>query len=75
MLEKLVEKTNFTDGFIILVSSLALISFWRGTWGLLDEYLFPGNPDLSYAISIALGLAVLFVIAVYRKNHPRKTGK
>ena len=75
MLEKVVEKTNFADAFIITVSSFALICFWRGAWGLLDLYLFPGNPRLSFWVSISIGLVVLFLIALYRKDHHRRAAK
>lgn len=44
-----------------IVIVLAIIMFWRGTWGLLDTYLFPGNPTLSYLVSIALGALILYL--------------
>lgn len=45
----------------ILVGS-AVIMFWRGLWGLMDRYLFPDNPVVSFLISISLGLLILLVI-------------
>ena len=42
---------------IILV--FAVISFWRGVWGLLDELLFPNNYILSLSLSIIIGLVIL----------------
>lgn len=75
MLEKLMEKTSFSDIFIIIVSSLALISFWRGAWGLLDIYFFPQNPAMSNVISVALGLVILLAIAFYRKDRVKKAKK
>ena len=44
-----------------VVIGFAVISFWRGVWGLLDLYLFPDNPELSFWSSIAMGLGVLVV--------------
>ncbi|HBI33643.1 MAG TPA: hypothetical protein DEA43_03430 [Candidatus Moranbacteria bacterium] len=43
-----------------LISGIGLIIFWRGIWGLMDVYLFPGNPTLSHSIAITLGLVILY---------------
>jgi Fuseless len=44
-----------------IVIIFGIIMLWRGIWGLLDVYLFPGYPLLSYFISIALGALVLYL--------------
>jgi hypothetical protein len=44
-----------------MVVIFAIIMLWRGVWGLLDVYLFPGTPTLSYLVSIALGALVLYL--------------
>jgi len=44
--------------FAILIA-FAVISFWRGIWGLMDEYLFPDNYQLSLWVSLFLGLGIL----------------
>lgn len=44
-----------------LVVILAIIMLWRGVWGLLDTYLFPGSPMFSYLVSIALGALILYL--------------
>ncbi len=44
---------------IIIV--LGIIMLWRGVWGLLDLYLFPGSPTLSYLITILLGVLLLYL--------------
>jgi len=46
--------------FAILIA-FAVISFWRGIWGLLDEYLFPSSMELSLWISVLIGLVILIV--------------
>lgn len=68
MLEKIFEKTSFMDIPVIIITSLAIVSFWRGVWGLMDLYLFPRSPELSFTISIFIGLGILFLIASYRKR-------
>lgn len=45
---------------ITIVLAFAIISFWRGAWGLMDLYLFPRNSLLSFMISLLLGLAILY---------------
>jgi len=68
MLEKIFEKTSLTDVLIIIITSLAIVSFWRGVWGLMDIYLFPENPILSLFISIIIGMTILFTIAFYKNK-------
>lgn len=42
-----------------VVVAFAVIAFWRGCWGLMDEYLFPANYELSLWISLIVGIIVL----------------
>ncbi len=42
-----------------IVIAFAVISFWRGIWGLMEEYLFPENYLLSCWASAFIGLAIL----------------
>ena len=44
--------------FAILIA-FAVISFWRGVWGLMDEYMFPDNYRLSLWISLVIGISIL----------------
>ncbi len=46
--------------FLTLLLAFAIISFWRGAWGLMDIYLFPGNHLLSVIISLILGVIILY---------------
>ena len=49
-----------TISYTILIA-FAIISFWRGIWGLMDLYLFPNNHTLSLGISVLIGLIVLYI--------------
>ncbi len=44
-----------------LVIIFAIIMVWRGVWGLLDTFLFPGWPVISYIVSILLGALLLYL--------------
>jgi hypothetical protein len=44
-----------------VVIVLGIIMLWRGVWGLLDTYLLPGSPTLSYLLSIVLGVLILYL--------------
>ncbi len=68
MLEELLNKFTFKDALIILISAFAIISFWRGVWGLLDLYLLPHNYNLSLITSLVIGIFVLVIIAAYKSN-------
>ena len=44
-----------------IVVAFAVISFWRGVWDLMDEFLFPQNMPLSATISMIIGLVILYL--------------
>ena len=44
-----------------VVIAFAVISFWRGIWGLQEEYLFPGDRNLSLWASVLIGLVILVI--------------
>jgi len=72
MLENIINKTNFKDIFLIILLSFAIVCFWRGTWNLLDKFLFPDNFLLSQLISIILGILVLFIFAKLKLKKSKK---
>jgi uncharacterized membrane protein len=51
-------KHPLLNTFIVLI---AVILMWRGIWGLLDYYVFPENPVLSYVIGAAIGFLILIL--------------
>jgi len=46
--------------FAILIA-FAVVSFWRGVWGLMDEFLFPNNYVLSLWSSVIIGILILLI--------------
>ncbi|MFH1224723.1 MAG: hypothetical protein V1676_02875 [Candidatus Diapherotrites archaeon] len=42
-----------------VIIGIAMVSFWRGMFGLENLYLFPENPPLSYMVSLIAGFAIL----------------
>lgn len=54
-------KNKIKETAHVLLIALAIIMFWRGVWGLMDHYLFPDNPALSYVLSIATGILILYL--------------
>jgi Fuseless len=53
-------KARHPNGNAIVII-FAIIMLWRGAWGLLDTYFFPGNPTLSHIVSIILGALILYL--------------
>lgn len=45
----------------IVIAAASVVMFWRGVWGLLDIYLFPGNEVASHIASLLVGLTLLFI--------------
>jgi len=58
MLKK--KKKQVKQVFYAIIIGFAVISFWRGIWGLLDLYLIPENPLLSHIVSILVGVLILY---------------
>jgi hypothetical protein len=54
--------------FVAILVGFAVISFWRGVWGLMDELLFPDNSLLSYWSSIIIGLVILIITGYSTKE-------
>jgi len=59
MIDRLRKMKREHQVIFAVVIGFAVISFWRGVWGLLDLYLFPDNLELSFWSSIVIGLGVL----------------
>jgi hypothetical protein len=53
-------KHHHKVAFAILIGT-AVVSFWRGAWGLLDLYIIPANEEASYWLSLLLGIGVLYL--------------
>lgn len=50
---------QFKQILFALLIGLAVVTFWRGVWGLLDLYLFPNDMELSLWISVIVSIVVL----------------
>jgi hypothetical protein len=47
------------DEIRAIIFAIAVVSLWRGVWGLMDLYLIPDNPTLSFTLSIIIGLVII----------------
>jgi len=54
------KRTRFVKVAYAVLIGFAIISFWRGVWGLLDIYLMPSNYEISLWISVIVGLIILY---------------
>jgi hypothetical protein len=54
---------------LAVIIGFSVVSFWRGVWGLLDTFLFPGEATkvLSYSLSVIIGVAILSVTGYITK--------
>jgi hypothetical protein len=53
-------ENRFIKTLYALIIGFAVISFWRGIWGLWDLYVYPTNLELSLWISAIAGIIILF---------------
>ncbi|XP_033724678.1 uncharacterized protein LOC117314698 [Pecten maximus] len=54
-----------------LVISTCVVFFWRGSWGVLDLYLYPSNVELSSWICFAYGNFVMILTGLLQKYTSR----
>jgi hypothetical protein len=59
MLSKIIKLEARHQTIFAVIIAFAVILFWRGVWGLMDLYLIPENAELSFLVSIAVGLGIL----------------
>ena len=59
MLKRIKKLRPLKQALFALLIGTAVVAFWRGVWGIMDIYLFPKDPAMSFLISILFGLAVL----------------
>jgi len=59
MFKKISKMKTHHQIFFALLIGFAVISFWRGVWGLMDEYLLPNNYRASLLVSLLLGVVIL----------------
>lgn len=59
MFNRLKKLTPINQLLFALLVGFAVISFWRGVWGLLDVYLFPNNYVLGLWVSVIVGMGIL----------------
>lgn len=52
---------NWSKVFFAILIAFAVVCFWRGIWGLMDEYLFPSNHLLSLWLSVIIGITILIL--------------
>jgi NhaP-type Na+/H+ and K+/H+ antiporter len=53
---------------VAVLVAFAVVSFWRGVWGLMDELLFPDNYQLSLWVSLFVGLIILIATGYATKE-------
>lgn len=59
MYSKFKQMGSFKQILFALLIGFAVVSFWRGVWGLLDLYLLPNNQPVSLWSSIIIGVVIL----------------
>jgi hypothetical protein len=63
MIERIIKKRSLYGDLIIILLALSIIAFWRGTWNLMDKYIFPNNFLLSQLTTIVGGILLLIIIS------------
>ncbi|KAL1463511.1 hypothetical protein WDU94_015257 [Cyamophila willieti] len=51
-----------------LIITPLVITYWRGTWGLFETYVFPKSLLFSSLTSVAIGFGILFVFNLFQKK-------
>ncbi|BCD67243.1 hypothetical protein [Nitratiruptor sp. YY09-18] len=57
------KNTNLhSRGIAALAAAFGVVAFWRGSWMLMDKYLFPNNDLLSALVSIVGGIGIILFL-------------
>ena len=57
------EKLNkHKRGIAALFAAFGAVAFWRGSWMLMDKFLFPNNDLLSAIVSVAGGIVIILIL-------------
>lgn len=51
-----------------IIIAFAVVSFWRGVWGLMDEFLFPNDYLISSIVSVVIGIVILVITKYARRE-------
>jgi hypothetical protein len=68
MLHRVKKLKPFKQLLFTFCIGLSVVSFWRGAWGIMDNYLFPNNYELSSWVSIIIGLSILYFTHYWTKE-------
>lgn len=49
------------------VISPLVVSYWRGTWSLMDYYVYPNDPKSSSMVSLFIGLVGIMIFTMTQK--------
>lgn len=52
----------------IILIAVGVVFVWRGIWDLADIYLLPDNPQLSFLVSVMVGIVLLFLIDIKKRD-------
>mgnify|MGYP003975882261 FL=1 len=61
MLRRISKLKSHHQIIFALLIGFAVVCFWRGVWGLLDEFLVPQLPITSFTVSLRLGIIILLI--------------
>ena len=59
--KKIVQLRKSDSNINMIIIAISVVMIWRGVWGILDTFLFPNYPLISYSISLVLGILILLI--------------
>lgn len=70
ILHRFFSRKKETDSSVVFIITLdlAAVMVWRGAWGFMDLYFFPLHPELSFLVSLILGLTLFALLKMYAKK-------
>ncbi len=59
--KKFIQLRKSDSNINMILIAIAVVMIWRGVWGILDTFLFPNYPLISYIISLTMGIIILWI--------------
>lgn len=58
--------------YVSLVLAPAVVGYWRGTWNLMDDYLYPENHFHSSVASLSVGIVGHLLFTIFQAKFGKK---
>ncbi len=68
MFHRIQKLKPFKQAIFSLLIGCAVVTFWKGVWGLLEVYLHMGSQEINSWVALFIGLFILAITHYWTKE-------